>query len=1483
MRALQLKLLGQFECSLSGDDRIPLSTRKAEVLLAFLALAPGLRHPRERLVNLLWSDRGEEQARNSLRQALSAMKKALGDSADLILQVDRNTVSLKSELIEVDAHEFERLGLEGDYESLSTAADLYQGEFLEGIQIRDPACEEWLDSERARFKRQYIDILKNLAETQLVTHDYSHAIQSAERLVKQDPLHESGWRLLMQACADSGERNRALQAFKRCEQILRDELGVEPEAETTALRAAIAGGKVRAKPEPAAEVRPQPTGKQSEHSIAVLPFDNLSGDPEQEYFSDGITDSIILNLSLFPTLKVKSRNSSFAFKQQIKSPGEISEALEVNYLVEGSIRKSGDRIRITVQLIDAGSSNQIWGKRYDAGIDNLFELEEELSRTIATTVTGQIGSDLERVALAKGASDQQAYDLLLAGEYHMNKFNGRDMVKAIDCLDRCLELDPGNVRAHAGLYFCHIMSWAERWIEDYEPAYQRAADHAEKAVELGNEHGEAHTAYAEYQIFCRDYEAAARHVEKALTINPNDTDALTTKAMNLEMQGKFEAAREVAKLAWQLDPYHPWADWILAESHFCCGEFEKALEIIAESKNAPSFIRLYNIAANVMLGRLDQARKTLQVFLENCRAGMLAMPRTLDEWMAYTIDNAPFADQSYNQQIIDCLVAAGLEDTLTPPAAKEADGGEPSVLVLPLENMSGDPEQDYFSDGITESLISALSASRGLAVKSRHTSFAHRNSTRSVRDLGAELGVDYIVEGSIRKNANQVRISVQLTEVESGNQIWGKRYDRPLDELFELEEELVRSLASAISGRIGREVRILASKKPAADMKSFDYLMRGWYVYEQHTPVALAKAIDFHKKALEIDPQNVMACALIAAVSEDLIFENWCDDRDETVAEIESHLSRALALDPNSALAHAIASDLAGLQRDREKERYHADRALELDPTWSYAHACKADCLASEGNLEDAVKLADVSMQLDEYQNEAGWPAGEVYRCAGMYQRAIEAFRTMPVLTPNVHAQIAACLVAQDLPDKARAEMAEYLQKAREYMPRVPASEEAWRDYFHYISTFPTEQAFDEYFDQLLQAGLCDDLQQDQVEQPSIVVLPFTNLSGDPEQEYFSDGFTESVILSLGSFPELGVKSRHASFAFKDSSRSIAEIADELGAQYIVEGSIRKRGERIGITVQLAETAGGDQLWGKRYDIAPEELIELEEELVQTIAGTISARIDRRIRLISAQKPARNLQSYDYLMRGWYHAERFNPEDYATAIDGMKQCLAIDPKNVNAHAILGATLNVLLTENWTTERDAISAEAGEHLRKALDLDGTDALAHAFMAEHQVFLRNFTRAMMHADKAIEHNPALPDGYNQKAWVLSAIGEHDEACKLAEFSLRSDPYHFYMAWNAGIVFRNAGDFRRSVDTFRLLPYPPPSVRAELAAALVGLGAMDEAREEMAQYLALARRQMPRFPDSVEVWRDCWSYVAGYESDDDFEAFFELLLRAGLGDDL
>ncbi|MCZ6882344.1 MAG: BTAD domain-containing putative transcriptional regulator, partial [Gammaproteobacteria bacterium] len=245
MSVLKLKLLGQMECGTSTDSLLALSTRKSEMLLAYLALAPGVRHPRERLINLLWSDRSEEQARNSLRQSLSSIKKSLEQSTPQLLEVERTTVRINPDLIQVDALEFEQLAANEDIDNLTRAAQLYQGEFLEGISIRDLASQEWLSNERERFKRLIVEVLSSLSHLQISSGQHKVAIESAERLVVHDPLHEHGWRMLMRAYHEKGDRNHALLSYKRCSDILDRELGIEPESETVELRELIIGGNPR--------------------------------------------------------------------------------------------------------------------------------------------------------------------------------------------------------------------------------------------------------------------------------------------------------------------------------------------------------------------------------------------------------------------------------------------------------------------------------------------------------------------------------------------------------------------------------------------------------------------------------------------------------------------------------------------------------------------------------------------------------------------------------------------------------------------------------------------------------------------------------------------------------------------------------------------------------------------------------------------------------------------------------------------------------------------------------------------------------------------------------------------------------------------------------------------------------------------------------------------------------------------------------------
>ncbi len=396
MRRLQLKLLGGFEARKVSGPVLDIAARKTRALLAYLALPTGRTHSRDKLVGLLWSDRGDEQARNSLRQALTELGKALGAVEPSPLVKQRDSLALDPANVEVDALIFEELAAGNATSDLRRAAELYTGDLLDGLDARDAAFEEWLTVERQRLRALVATVLKKL----LTQETGASAIAVAHRLLALDPLQEDGHRALMRLHAEAGETSTALRQYEHCREILRSELDVAPSLETTAIYSSIreqseAPAPQRSQSHPAMSVDSEKMAyvdrETSKPSIAVLPFTNMSGDAEQEYFSDGITDDIITELSRFRSLFVIARNSSFQYKGKNVDVRRVARELGVQYVVEGSIRRIADRVRVTAQLIDAKSGSHLWAERYDRGVKDIFAVQDEVTQTIVSRTRDPVG------------------------------------------------------------------------------------------------------------------------------------------------------------------------------------------------------------------------------------------------------------------------------------------------------------------------------------------------------------------------------------------------------------------------------------------------------------------------------------------------------------------------------------------------------------------------------------------------------------------------------------------------------------------------------------------------------------------------------------------------------------------------------------------------------------------------------------------------------------------------------------------------------------------------------------------------------------------------------------------------------------------------------------------------------------------------------------------------------------------------------------
>jgi adenylate cyclase len=398
-------------------------------------------------------------------------------------------------------------------------------------------------------------------------------------------------------------------------------------------------------------------------SIAVLPLHNMSGDPEQQYFSDGITEDIITELSRFHSLFVIARNSSFSFRGKSVKVQEIARELGVTYLVEGSVRRAADRVRITAQLVDGSTGTHLWAERYDRDMRDIFALQDEVARSVASTVIGRVEA-AGRELLRLSSAGLRAYDLILRAKALGQKFTRTDNAQALACAERALELDPTSARACAHAAWCHFINYMACWTAERERAFAKAYELAQRSVELDDTDSSAHRELGLIHLFRREYDEARSETERAIELNPNDADAHRKYGLFLATTGKAEAAIEQISLAKRLNPFDTqWVPWIMGIFCFTARRYDDAIAALRQARNPINEVRGWLAASYAHAGRLDEARATLDEFLRVAEADMAVFPgRRLKDWEAYWHGAFEYRDQEDFDHLFDALRKAGLQE-----------------------------------------------------------------------------------------------------------------------------------------------------------------------------------------------------------------------------------------------------------------------------------------------------------------------------------------------------------------------------------------------------------------------------------------------------------------------------------------------------------------------------------------------------------------------------------------------------------------------------------------------------------------------------------------------------------------------------------------------------------------------------------------------------------------------------------------------------
>jgi adenylate cyclase len=414
--------------------------------------------------------------------------------------------------------------------------------------------------------------------------------------------------------------------------------------------------------EPAHGNIPAPSGKPI---IAILPFLNLSKDPEQSYFSDGITEDMITELSRFRTISVIARNSSFVYRDKSVDVKQIAKDLNAQFVVEGSVRKFEERVRITVQLIHAESRRHVWAEKYDVGLSEIFAVQDDVIRRVVATIVPKIEAEELDIARRRPTSHARAYDCYLRGKakYHAAT-DGPGKVEARRHFEEAVEIDPEFARS-----YCYLAA-IDNNLTLFSAAgtslaalREQAKQYAIKAASLDDSDPLTHLSLAWSHLWRCEFDAARKHLDIATRLNPNDADRAMDRGTTLMYLGEPEAAIDIMLGAMRLNPFYP--DFYLvdlAEVYFAAHRYEDMIRTAEQITNASAAFTAWKAAAYAYAGREQDARRHAEQFVQSVRAIWAGDPAAGPvEYVEWLLSFCPFRRPQDTEHLARGLLLAGLE------------------------------------------------------------------------------------------------------------------------------------------------------------------------------------------------------------------------------------------------------------------------------------------------------------------------------------------------------------------------------------------------------------------------------------------------------------------------------------------------------------------------------------------------------------------------------------------------------------------------------------------------------------------------------------------------------------------------------------------------------------------------------------------------------------------------------------------------------
>jgi TolB-like protein/Tfp pilus assembly protein PilF len=791
-----------------------------------------------------------------------------------------------------------------------------------------------------------------------------------------------------------------------------------------------------------------PTPSPNEKSIAILPFADLSQARDQEYLCDGIQEEILTRLSKIRDLKVISRTSTQRFKSAPENLPRVAKQLGVAHILEGTVQKSADQVRVNVQLINAQNDSHLWAGKYDRKLTDIFAVESEIAGKIADTLQAKLSS-AEQIGLnARPTESSEAHQLYLRGRFFMEKRTPGDLNKAANYFNQAIAQDPNYAAAYAGLADCYVLlpQWKQGPVADYLSKARAAAN---KALQIDGNLADAHVSLGMIAFGEKlDLREAKREFERAIQLNPNYAlahyclgysvllalgnhdqaiaelkraieldpvssvintnlgcayilarrypEAITQLRKAIELNPSFAYAHailgEALELNGQLDDafteyeksYNAGHDFrglmMMARVHGLKGDREKALQLLEQAKqlNSPDIWAFGCAMVYLGLGDRNEALNSLEQSYQ--QQEFINLSTIKDDPLFDPLHGDPRFEKLVNQIMSPAVIAAGA----TSIPAK-------SIAVLPFKPLLAASRDESLEIGMADTLIMKLGNLRQIIVRPVSAVRKYAGLEQDPVAAGREQRVDAVLDGTVQKSGERIRVTVRLLSAADGQQLWADKFEEEFTDIFSVEDSISERVAAALAVTLTGADKKQLTKRSTENAEAYQLYLKGRYYAGKYTPEGTKKAIAYFDKAIALDPNYALAYDGLAYC---YYASDWFGPPKENFAKARALVEKALEIDPALAEAHvSLGLLVAWLDYDWPGAEREFKRAFELNANYPPAHLWYGYYLMGLGNFDQSIAEIKRAIELDPLSAEANTCLGIALLDGHRYDEALQQLR----------------------------------------------------------------------------------------------------------------------------------------------------------------------------------------------------------------------------------------------------------------------------------------------------------------------------------------------------------------------------------------------------------------------------------------------------------------------------------------------------------